>query len=103
MSQLDPCLFLCHNLLVIIYVDDLLIYAPLDDIVNTFISQMQAKEIALQREGTAKGYLGINLATINNSITMTQTGLTKRIIAALGLDDKYSKILPNTHQSSPTP
>ena len=53
-SQLDPCLFLCHDLLVIVYVDDLLIYSPTDNIINSFITQMQAKDIALRRKGTAK-------------------------------------------------
>lgn len=41
-SNLDPCLFLRNNLLVIIYVDNLLVYAPNHTIINEFISQMQA-------------------------------------------------------------
>ncbi len=41
-AQIDS-LFLQKDLLVIVYVDDLLIYVPNNNIINTFIKQMQAE------------------------------------------------------------
>ena len=36
------------------------------------------------------GYLGVDIQRNGDKITLLQEGLTKRIIAALGLDSKYS-------------
>ncbi len=38
----------------------------------------------------AKGYLGVDIQQDGQKIVFTQTGLTKRIIEALGLNTKYS-------------
>jgi hypothetical protein len=37
-----------------------------------------------------EGYLGVDIQQDGNQITLLQAGLTKQIIAALGLDSKYS-------------
>ena len=103
-SNLDPCLFLLRqDLLIIVYIDDLLVYAPTHVIINDFISQMQAKNIALCCKGTTEGYLGVDLHTTNNSIILTQVGLTKSIISALGLDDKYSASCATPAKGAPLP
>ena len=47
---------------------------------------MKTEDMALHKEGTAEGYLGVNIQRHENQITFTQIGLTKRIIDALGLD-----------------
>ena len=86
----DPCLFLSEKIIVIVYVDDLLIYGRMNADIDDFIEQMKDEEITLRREGTAEGYLGVNIARDGNKTTLTQTGLTQRIILALGLDSKYS-------------
>jgi hypothetical protein len=51
---------------------------------------MKTEDVALHKEGTAEGYLGVAMQQHENQITFTQIGLTKRIIDALGLDSKYT-------------
>jgi len=93
-SSYDSCLFMNKNLIVIIYVDDILIYGRDDKTINDFIENMKNEGVALHREGTAEGYLGVDIQYNgdgdNRTITFKQEGLTKRIISALGLDSKTS-------------
>ena len=77
-------------MIVIIYVDDILIYCKSDDEINNFICQMKTEDVALNKEGSADGYLGIDIHCNGRQITFAQVGLTKRIIDALGLDSKHS-------------
>ena len=100
-SHLDPCLFINKDLIVIIYVNNLLVYSKTTAAFDAFSQNMQNEDIALRREGTAEGYLGIDISTKGSTITLTQTGLTKRIITALGLDDKYSCSAPTPAEHAP--
>ena len=83
------------SLIVIIYIDDILIYGKTEDNINDFIKRMKKEDVALHRKGTAEGYLGIDIQHQDEggtrTITFKQEGLTKRIISALGLDSKTSK------------
>jgi hypothetical protein len=73
---------------------------------------MWSKEIALHKEGTAEGYLGVDIQRKVTQITLSQSVFTKRIIKALGLDSKWSEdpqvqstdrpSLPGSH-ATPTP
>ena len=58
---------------------------------------MQAEEIKLEEEGDAAGFLGVNIRCDETSghIHMTQEGLTKHIIDALGLDLLNAKATPS--------
>ena len=101
-SQYDPCLFISSNMMVIVYVDDLLIFAKSDNLIEDFITSMQREEICLRREGTAEGYLGVDIQHINGKIHLTQSGLSQRIITAMGLT-KYSNSCPTPAEVSPLP
>ena len=57
-SKYDPCLFLSSTLIVIIYVDNFLIYCEDEDEINDFIKWMRSKEATLHKEGMAEGYFG---------------------------------------------
>ena len=102
-SLLDPCLFIAPDLLVIVYVDDLLVYAQTNEIIDKFVLSMQTEEVALRREGTAEGYLGVDIRRDESSVHLTQSGLTKRIIAALGLEDKHSTSCTTPAEIGPLP
>ncbi len=89
-SNFDPCLFMSTTIIFIIYVDDILIYCKSKDEVNDFICQMKTEDVALNKEGSADGYLSVDIQCNGHQITFTQVGLTKRIIDTLGLDSKHS-------------
>ena len=67
-----------------------MIYGKTDEEINDFIERMKQEDVALHREGTAEGYLGVDIQRKGNTVTLRQEGLTKRIISALGLDSKMS-------------
>ncbi len=79
-----------NSLIVIIYVNDILIYGRSEVEINNLIKQLKNDDIALHKESTAEGYLGVDIQKDGQHITLKQEGLTKRIIEALGLDSKYS-------------
>ena len=79
-----------ESLIVIIYVDDILIYGRTEAEIDSLIERLKNDDIALHKEGTAEGYLGVDIQRDGQNITLKQEGLTKRIIEALGLDSKYS-------------
>jgi hypothetical protein len=91
-SKYNPCLFMNDKLLMIIYVDNILIYgrkgkeSQIDDLIDA----LKREEVALHKEGTAEGYLGVDLKRNGNQVTLQQKGLTQRVIEALGLDSKTS-------------
>ena len=89
-SQFDPCLFHANGSIIIFYVDDLLIYGWTDNDINTIISRVNELGITLNRKGTAEGFLGIDIHREGNKTTLSQPGLTKRIIEELGLCSKNS-------------
>ncbi len=89
-------------MIVIAYVDDLLIFSKHDDLINTFITSMQHEEICLRLEGTAEGYLGVELKEIDGVLHLTQTGLSERILKALGLD-KHATPCKTPAKPSPLP
>jgi hypothetical protein len=96
----DPCLFMSSTLIVIIYVDDILIYGKCNDEINNFIARMKSEDVALHLKGTAEGYLGVDIQQKGGKITLVQEGLTKRIIDALGLNSKYSTSVETPAESS---
>jgi hypothetical protein len=51
---------------------------------------MKTEDVALHKEGTADGYLGVDIQQHENQITFTQIGLTKCIIDTLGLDSTFT-------------
>ena len=101
-SHYDPCLFMSSTMIVIVYVDDLLIYAPNDQLIGSFIISMQQDDICLHWEGTAEGYLGVDIKTINGQLHLTQPGLSQWIINALGLC-KYSNSCSTPADTAPLP
>jgi hypothetical protein len=82
-------LTMSSTMIVIVYVDDLLIYAKTNSEIDDLICSLQQDEINLRREGTADGYLGVDIKQIDGQLHLTQSGLSRRIITAFGLD-KYS-------------
>ncbi len=80
-SAFDPCLFIGKNLIVVIYVDDILIYGRTAAEIDALIVDLQKDDISLNKEGTAEGYLGVDIGMEGGKVILRQEGLTKRIIS----------------------
>lgn len=102
-SSFDPCLFLSKDLIVLCYCDDILLYSKDKAEFDKFTSAMKSKGIRLRMEGSAEGFLGIDIKKEDNQITLSQSGLAKRIVEALGLDSKLSSAVDTPAEASPLP
>ncbi len=69
-SKYDLCLFMKKILIVIIYVDNILIYRCHEKDINELIEKLKKEDVALHKEGTAEGCLGVNIKQEGNQVTL---------------------------------
>ena len=94
-DSLDPCLFLRPDFAIVLYVDDAIVVGSNPAAVEALITQLENDGLDLTREGTLAHYLGVQIdQNESGALTLTQPGLTQRIITALGLDDSRTKTTP---------
>jgi len=82
----DKCLFLRDDCILVVYVDDCLIFAQHDDTINALIKALSA-DFLLQDEGDVNAFLGvqINKDVSTKSITLTQPALIQQILQDVGI------------------
>jgi hypothetical protein len=87
-SKLDPCLFIGTRVICVVYVDNLLFWSPKEEYIYKLGEVLCAEDVELEEEGNAAGFLGVKLHRnkATGHINMTQEGLIKQVIEALGLD-----------------
>ena len=64
------------SIIVIVYVDDILIYGWSEAEIDKLIERLKNDDIALHKEGTAEGYLGVDIQREGVNILLKQEGLT---------------------------
>jgi hypothetical protein len=89
LSKHNQCLFYMKDLMIVLYVDDAGIAAPMVGLIDAFVDGLKAKGFELTKEGSFSEFLGIKFEedTLAGSITMTQTGLIKKIIATAKMEN----------------
>jgi len=85
-STIDPCLFFCHNCILVVYTDDCLIFSLSVPQVQSIIQSLQ-KNFLLKDKGEVKDFLGICIHRdpIACTITLTQPGLINSVLTELRL------------------
>ncbi len=66
----DPCLFIGKGNIIITYVDGLLIYAQRQEEIDNLILKLQSDKCKIHKEGTAEGYLGLQVTQDGNKMTL---------------------------------
>ena len=90
-SNADPCLFISSSVICLIYVDDALLVYRDQAAVDDLTKRMKAEKMLFNVESDVAGYLGVLIdRSTDGTIVMRQSGLAKRIIEALHLDDSTS-------------
>jgi hypothetical protein len=107
-SKKDPCLFVGSNVIAVVYVNDILFFAKKQAVIDGVIDSLKKSGVAIRKEGTAEGFLGVDISHSTNkagqpTITLLQTGLTKRIVEALGLNSSLSTKISTPAETSPLP
>jgi hypothetical protein len=99
-SEHDPCLFLRHDCVLILYVDDMGIMYKNRDVLETFLDDLKAAGFSFTREETFHDYLGIGYFNLpNGNVSMNQAGLIKKIIEATGMESANPCSNPVTTQA----
>ena len=85
---MDACPFISEKLICLTYVDDTLFFAKDYEDIDRVIKNLQ-KHMKLEVEDDMAGFLGVKITPNDEdgTVTMTQRGLTDRIVTALGCDD----------------
>jgi hypothetical protein len=87
----DPCLFIRKVCLLLVYVDDCLLFAKSDTILDEILASLE-KTFILTSQGSVGAYLGIDIQrTSDGNMELTQTGLINKIISACGLQDQSTQ------------
>ena len=91
-SKFDPCLFIGTHVICVVYVDDLIFWSRDEAKIDKVGLELCKLGVALEQEEDAAGFLGVEFAVDKSTglKEMKQTGLIKRVISALGLDDGYA-------------
>eukprot|EP00956_Cyclotella_meneghiniana_P006978 scaffold9391_cov39-Cyclotella_meneghiniana.AAC.11 len=106
-SEHDPCLFIGPQTIVICYVDDLLFFSKSENDIDNIISNLHSNGVQIRKEGSAEGFLGVDVQRVSKGpvqqIKLTQHGLTKRVVEALGLCSNYSNAISTPAENAPLP
>lgn len=95
-SELDPCLFLKDDLIIVVYVDDAIIVSKDSSKVDDIIQTLKDDHFDLTQEGSLSAYLGIDIKTdpTDGSLYLSQPALTQKVIELLGLENGAGKDTP---------
>ena len=99
-DDVDPCLFISDKVICLVYVDDTLFFSPKQEFIDEAIQGLRDAGVQVEVEDDVAGFLGVHIKRDNSqgTITLTQEGLTKRIVEALDISDKPIKHTPAVRQ-----
>ena len=100
MTDIDPCLFVSDRVICLTYVDDTLWFSPKQEYIDEAMQKLRDAGMDLEKEDDVAGFLGVHMEQEGDHINLTQKGLIKRIIEALGCEDGRTY---NTPASEPLP
>ena len=97
-DDVDPCLFISDKVICLVYVDDTLFYSPKEEYIDEAIAKLSESELDLEVEDSVAGFLGVHIERneMDGSIKLTQSGLSRRIVEALGISHLPHKFTPAT-------
>jgi hypothetical protein len=86
-------------------VDDILLYAKSQDIIDSYIGKLKEDKIWIRKEGSTEGFLGVDISPTakDGTFSLTQTGLIKRVIEALGLHTEFTSAKDTPADTTPLP
>jgi hypothetical protein len=100
-SATDPCLYLRDNCIILLYVDDCLIFTPDDSIIDATIQDL-SQSYLIGDQGSVQDFLGLRITTDEKgTITLQQEGLINSILKDLQLENSYHKATPAIHVLHP--
>jgi hypothetical protein len=100
-SSIDPCLWFKDDCILLLYVDDCLLFAPDDAVIDTIINHLSQKYL-IGEQGSVQDFLGLRITTDSQGrIHLCQEGLISSILQDLNLDNSVNKPTPAIHVLHP--
>ena len=84
------------GMIALIYVDDVLLFGPDQYNIDEVIKELEGAGISLNVEEEVYAFLVVEVETDNQSgkVTLTQRGLTKKVLNIVGMLDSNKNITP---------
>ena len=85
-SKLDPCLFIGDTVIVVMYVDNILMWSTEDKGMINLTKMLNKEDVDLEEYNDTAGFLRVRLTkTSGGSLVMTQEDITNCIIIVVSL------------------
>jgi hypothetical protein len=95
LEDIDPCLFISDKVIVLQYVDDSLLLAKDSKHIDEVCEQLEKLGVELEAEDDIAGFLGVHIdRSVDGTISLTQSGLIKKIIDTLDIQHLPPKQTP---------
>ena len=89
-SKVDKCLFFCHDCILVVYVDDCIIFSRENNTLDVITSL--CTEFVHTDEGDAGAFLGIDIKTNpEGHIELMQPGIIQKIITKCSLEENFNQ------------
>jgi histone deacetylase 1/2 len=90
-STIDPCLFLRKDIIIVLYVDDCILFARSDAVLDNFLSNLK-DSFTLTSAMDVGAFLGIDIRrNAEGFLELTQPGLIGKIVEACGLETESKR------------
>ena len=95
-SELDPCLFIRDDCIMVLYVDDAILLARNESSLQKVLDQLKDHGYTFNRDGDFTTYLGIKLTRKNDeSMLLSQPHLCRSFMDCIGLTDCNPSYTPS--------
>ena len=96
-SEIDPCLFIRKDCVIVLYVDDAILMARNEDTLKTVLEEIKNFGYDFNRDGDFTSYLGIQLDKLpDGALKMSQPHLTRSFVDSVGMTDCAPAHTPST-------
>ena len=102
-TDVDPCLFISDKVIILVYVDDTLLFAQNREDIDEVLTKLRNEQLELEEEDSVAGFLGVKIEHRDNgSIKLTQKRLDPTDHRCVGstrfANQGYSKSSETTHK-----
>ena len=86
-SEVDQCVFIRHDCIVLVYVDDVIALARDGSVPDKLVANLKEKQFDLTDDGTLDKYLGVDIKhNLDGSFELSQPYLIERTLKVLGVE-----------------
>ena len=93
-SVFDPCMYFGENIILLVYVDDILMFGKDDVVLQRALDGFKGASLDFTEEKDVFAFLGVEVDREEDQITLLQKGLIEKVLRTVGLEDANVKHTP---------